>query len=60
MTSVALGLRGIRARDVSFLPAPLQGTTTSPTGEQVLQVDVARMRALGDAVRTDRLTVAGP
>ncbi|MGV1009317.1 MAG: LCP family protein [Dermatophilaceae bacterium] len=60
MTSLALGLRAVRARDVSFLPAPMQGTSTTATGDPVVQVDVARMRALGDAVRTDRLSVAGP
>lgn len=58
MASVAFGLRAIRAADVSFLQAPIEGETTSPAGEHMLTVDVAKMRALGDALRADRLSLS--
>ncbi|MGB8384010.1 MAG: LCP family protein [Dermatophilaceae bacterium] len=54
MSSVAFGLRAVKARDVSFLQAPFGGAT--PGHESVLTVDVPKMRALGDALRTDHLS----
>ncbi len=54
MSSLAFGLRAIRARDISFLQAPVGGVTTTPAQESALLVDVPQMRALGDALRADR------
>ncbi|MGB8384107.1 MAG: LCP family protein, partial [Dermatophilaceae bacterium] len=55
MRSVAFDLRGTRAGGVSFFQAPVAGSSTTPAQESVLLVDVPKMRALGDAQRTDRL-----
>ncbi len=55
MTSLAMGLFGVRAGDISFLTAPSTGTATRPPAGIVRLIDVPQTRALGDAVRTDRM-----
>ncbi len=56
MGSLAFGLRSIRSGDIAFLQAPVAGETTTPAQESALLVDVPKMRALGDALRADRLS----
>lgn len=51
----AFGLRGIRGGDVVFITAPFSGFGTSPAGGSIEIVDDAKMKALGDAIRTDTL-----
>jgi hypothetical protein len=58
MTSLAVGLGGIRDGDVSFLQPAIEGAAVTPAGERVRSIEVATMRALGDALRTDRLPLA--
>lgn len=55
MSSFAVGLLSVRTKDISFLTAPSAGSATLPTGGAVKLLDVPKTRALGDAVRTDRM-----
>ena len=55
MSSLAVGLLSVRADDISFLTAPSAGSATLPTGGAVKLQDVPKIRALGEAVRTDRM-----
>lgn len=53
--ALGLGLARIRRDDISFITAPFAGFASLPSAGAVELLDVPRMTALGDAVRTDRL-----
>ena len=56
MTSLAVSLRALRAGDITFVPAPVAAPATGAGPDSALLVDVPRMRALGDALRADRVS----
>ncbi|KGN36578.1 LCP family protein [Knoellia subterranea] len=55
MRSEAISLRNLRSGDVVFITAPFTGFGTSPGGASIDIVDEPGMKALGDALRNDKM-----
>lgn len=55
MRDYAFSLRGIRSKDIVFITAPYSGVGSDPAAGSIVIVDQARMKKLGELVRTDRL-----
>ncbi|MEW1954953.1 LCP family protein [Terrabacter sp. NPDC080008] len=55
MRSEAFAMRGLRGSDIRFITAPFTGFGTSPAGASIDIVDEAKMKDLGEAIRTDSM-----
>lgn len=55
MRSEAISLRNIRSGDIVFITAPFNGYGTAPDGGSIDVLDEVGMKALGEALRTDKM-----
>lgn len=55
MRSEAFAMRNLRSGDIRRITAPFTGFGTSADGQSIDIVDVAKMKQLGEAIRTDKM-----